>query len=97
VAGRSSRSGARTEWSVSGDAVYLRGGPVRHAMWDGTSRPARVTEVLTPAGSERWFEELAPLAEDDEAGLIEACERHEIRFLDDQEAVTRLKSEFNLE
>jgi len=32
---------------------------VVHAMWNPATVPARVVEVLTPGGSERWCEELA--------------------------------------
>ena len=38
---------------------------VVHAMWNSATVPARVVEVLTPGGSERWFEELAGLASGD--------------------------------
>ncbi len=70
---------------------------VRHAMWNATLQPARITEVLTPAGSERWFEELAALADEDDVGFLQACERHGIRFLDDKTLTTRLKHDFGLE
>jgi quercetin dioxygenase-like cupin family protein len=32
-----------------------------HAMWNATSTPARVVEILSPAGLEAYFEELAPI------------------------------------
>jgi quercetin dioxygenase-like cupin family protein len=32
-----------------------------HAMWNATSVPARVIEILAPAGLEAYFEELAPI------------------------------------
>lgn len=87
--------GEQIRTAVEGDWA-LKPRSVRHAMWNPTSRPARVTEVLTPAGSERWFEELAALADDDAAGFVKACERHGIKFLDDEPTVTRLKKDFNL-
>jgi len=34
---------------------------VPHAMWNLSDEPARVLEVVTPAGLERYFEELAPI------------------------------------
>jgi quercetin dioxygenase-like cupin family protein len=43
---------------------------VRHAMWNPTAQPARVIEVLTPAGTERWFEELAALEPGDQDGFL---------------------------
>jgi quercetin dioxygenase-like cupin family protein len=53
---------------------------VPHAMWNASPEPARLIEVLTPAGTERWFEEIAALDADDEAGFDGACKRHGIRF-----------------
>jgi quercetin dioxygenase-like cupin family protein len=46
----------------AGPGAYLvkpRGIP--HAMWNAASTPARVTEILSPAGLEGYFEELAPI------------------------------------
>lgn len=53
---------------------------VPHAMWNASAEPARLIEVLTPAGTERWFEEIAALDDDDSAGFDEACRRHGIVF-----------------
>lgn len=50
---------------------------VPHAMWNADSEPARVMEILTPAGTEHWFEELAHSTED----FASLCERYGIRFL----------------
>ncbi len=88
--------GDQVRTAVQGDWA-LKPREVPHAMWNPTDRPARVTEVLTPAGTERWFEELAALADGDEAGFADACRRHNIRFLDDEPAVTRLKRDFGLD
>ena len=44
---RTARAG---EWA-------LKPRDIEHAMWNPTDEPARIIEVLTPAGSERWFEE----------------------------------------
>lgn len=52
--------------AVEGDWA-LKPREVPHAMWNATAQPARVIEVLTPAGTEQWFEELAGLADDDDA------------------------------
>ena len=32
---------------------------VPHAMWNASHEPVRLVEVLTPAGTERWLEEIA--------------------------------------
>jgi quercetin dioxygenase-like cupin family protein len=34
---------------------------VPHAMWNVGDRPARVLEVVTPGGLERYFEQIAPV------------------------------------
>lgn len=46
----------------AGAGAYLvkpRGIP--HAMWNAASVPAKVVEILCPAGLETYFEELAPI------------------------------------
>lgn len=46
----------------AGPGAYLvkpRGTP--HAMWNAGSTPARVAEILRPAGLESYFEQLAPI------------------------------------
>jgi quercetin dioxygenase-like cupin family protein len=83
---RTARAG---EW-----ALKPRG--VEHAMWNPADEPARIIEVLTPAGSERWFEELAELADEDEAGFEDACRRHGIEFHLDSPWIPRLKSRYGL-
>jgi quercetin dioxygenase-like cupin family protein len=67
---RTARAG---EWA-------LKPREVEHAMWNPTDHAARIIEVLTPGGSERWFEELANLDDDDEVGFAEACRRHGLAF-----------------
>jgi len=52
--------------------------------------------VYPPAGSERWFEELAELADGDDAGFARACERYGIRFSDDESLAARLRRDFDL-
>jgi hypothetical protein len=63
-------------------------------MWNPTDEPARITEVLTPAGSERWFEELAALADDDQEGFADACRRHGTEFRLDSPWIPRLKGRY---
>ena len=46
----------------AGQGAYLvkpRGTP--HAMWNASSEPATVIEILSPGGLEAYFEELAPV------------------------------------
>jgi len=69
---------------------------VEHAMWNPTDEPARITEILTPGGSERWFEELADLADADDAGFADACQRHGIKFHLDSPWIPRLREQYRL-
>jgi quercetin dioxygenase-like cupin family protein len=69
---------------------------IEHAMWNPTDEPARIIEVLTPGGSERWFEELAALGDDDEGGFADACRRHGIEFHLNSPWIPRLKDRFGL-
>src|SRR5580698_9814407 len=34
---------------------------IQHSMWNPGSTPATVIEVLTPGGTEKWFEEITAL------------------------------------
>ena len=47
------------EASAGAYLVKPRGTP--HAMWNAGSSPAKVAEILLPAGLESYFEELAPV------------------------------------
>jgi quercetin dioxygenase-like cupin family protein len=53
---------------VGDEVVYARPGDlvskprgVRHAFWNRTDDPARLLEIISPPGFERYFAELAPL------------------------------------
>jgi quercetin dioxygenase-like cupin family protein len=43
-----------------GDFVF-KPRDVPHAFWNATDKPARMLEIISPAGFERYFEEIAPL------------------------------------
>lgn len=58
------------EWGFEqgGAVVYARPGDLVakprntwHTFWNATDRPARILEIITPAGFEHYFEEIAPL------------------------------------
>jgi quercetin dioxygenase-like cupin family protein len=83
------RSALAGEWA-------LKPRDVEHAMWNPTDEPARITEVLTPGGSERWFEEVLALADEDEAGFANACRRHGIEFHLDSLWIPQLRTRFGL-
>ena len=69
--------------SVAAGAWVLKPRDVLHAMWNSGDRPVRIMEIITPGGSERWFEEVAVLAGDDTAGFEAACSRHHMAFFPD--------------
>lgn len=85
------------EIDVAGPGSWaLKPRNVVHAMWNAGTDPARVLEVLTPAGTERWFEEIAALAAGDRAGFEAACRRHGIHFLPDSHWAGELKRRYHL-
>ena len=71
---------------------------IEHAMWNPTDEPARVTEVLTPAGTERWFEEIAALADGDACWSFADVEFgcHGIEFHLDSPWIGRLRNSYGL-
>jgi quercetin dioxygenase-like cupin family protein len=69
---------------------------VVHAMWNSGTVPARILEILTPGGSERWFEELAALKSGDAEGFEAACRRHGIAFKRDSPWTAELRQRFGL-
>src|SRR5262245_25853935 len=69
---------------------------VVHAMWNRTDALARIIEVLTPAETERWFEETAALAPGDREGFAASCERHGIRWLPDSPWRDELSQRYDL-
>lgn len=42
--------------------VKFQAGNQWHAFWNAGDEPARILEVISPAGFERFFEELADIA-----------------------------------
>ena len=68
-----------------------------HAMWNAGSTPARMIEIISPAGFEQFFAELAPLAEGgapDPEAMAELCGRYELDM--QPESVPGLCSRFGL-
>ena len=56
-----------------------------HAMWNATSAPARVIEILAPAGLEAYFEELAPILAEHRTApeYYQLAENYGITIVDD--------------
>ncbi len=82
--------------SAAAGAWALKPRNVLHAMWNTRTTPARIIEVLTPAGSERWFEETAELQPGDEEGFRASCQRHGIQFHPDSPWLRTLKERYGL-
>jgi mannose-6-phosphate isomerase-like protein (cupin superfamily) len=63
-----------------GDLLFKPRG-VAHAFWNAGDEPARLLELISPAGFENYFRELAPLLaapERDEAAIGEVVARHQL-------------------
>lgn len=67
-----------------GDLVFKPRG-VPHAFWNATDELARALEIISPAGFERYFAELAPLLPPANEGPL------------DQEAVGAVREKYGLE
>jgi quercetin dioxygenase-like cupin family protein len=53
----------------------------RHAFWNAGDQPARLLEIISPAGFENYFREIAPLLatpDADEAAIGEVLGRYEL-------------------
>ncbi|HEX5246972.1 MAG TPA: cupin domain-containing protein [Gaiellaceae bacterium] len=63
-----------------GDLVFKPRG-VAHAFWNAGDEPARLLEIISPAGFENYFRELAPLlaaTDRDEAAIGDVVSRYEL-------------------
>jgi quercetin dioxygenase-like cupin family protein len=67
-----------------GDLVFKPRG-VPHAFWNASEEPARALEIISPAGFERYFAELAPLFPPANQGPL------------DEEAVGAVRGKYGLE
>lgn len=82
--------------SAGPGAWALKPRGVLHAMWNSEATPARIIEVLTPGGSERWFEETAALQPGDTEGFRACCQRHGIEFFPDSPWLQKLQERYGL-
>lgn len=55
------RTGDSTVEEVPAGSWLIKPRSVPHAMWNISDQPARVLEIVTPGGLERYFEDLAPI------------------------------------
>lgn len=80
----------------AGDLVHKPRGQW-HTFWNAGEKPARILEILSPAGFERFFAELVDLggaAEADPAALAELSGRYELEM--DPDSVPGLVERFDL-
>jgi len=52
--------GDEVRYATAGDLV-IKPRRIPHAFWNRTDEPARLLEIISPGGFERYFAELAPL------------------------------------
>ena len=74
--------GERVLEAGPGELVFKPRG-VPHAVWNAGDEPARVLEVISPAGFENYFRELAPLLSAprrDEAAIKQVVDRYELEI-----------------
>jgi len=55
------RLGDQTVEEVPSGSWLAKPRSIPHALWNVTDQPARILEVVIPAGLERYFEEIAPV------------------------------------
>ena len=63
-----------------GELVFKPRG-VAHAFWNAGDEPARLLELISPAGFENYFRELAPLLaarERDEPAIADVVDRYQL-------------------
>jgi quercetin dioxygenase-like cupin family protein len=77
--------------SEANEAVLAKGGYIVkprgevHAMWNAGDVPARMVEIITPAGFDRFFRELAALNAQGQPGMPQIAElasRYELPFVE---------------
>ncbi len=69
-----------------------------HTFWNASDEPARILEIISPAGFEQFFDELADLGGIDTIStktLDELCARYELEM--DVDSVPELCKRFDLE
>jgi mannose-6-phosphate isomerase-like protein (cupin superfamily) len=69
-----------------------------HTFWNAGDEPARILEIISPAGFERFFAELVDMggvAEAEEQSVIELCTRYEFEM--DPDSIPGLVERFGLQ
>ena len=68
-----------------------------HTFWNAGDEPARILEIISPAGFERYFEELVDLGgsrQADPGALADLCARYELEV--DPASIPGLLGRFDL-
>jgi quercetin dioxygenase-like cupin family protein len=79
-----------------GDLIFKPRGQW-HTFWNAGDEPARILEIISPAGFERFFDELVDLggvAQADPQTMAELCSRYELEM--DPESVPGLVERFGV-
>ena len=79
-----------------GELVFKPRG-VPHAFWNAGDEPARLLEIISPAGFENYFRDLAPLlvdADPDEQAIGEVVSRYHLDI--DFDTIPRLAEQHGL-
>ena len=79
-----------------GDLIFKPRGQW-HTFWNAGEEPARILEIISPAGFEHYFEELVALggsAQADPQELMELCGRYQLEV--DPESIPSLLERFEL-
>jgi quercetin dioxygenase-like cupin family protein len=81
------RIGDTTHEEIGAGASLVKPRDIPHAMWNVTDEPARILEIVTPAGLEQYFEEIAPILRehgpDWTQRFYELATRYGLTILDD--------------
>lgn len=81
------RLGAETVEAVSAGGCLVKPRGLPHALWNATDEPARILEILSPGGFERYFQEVAPILREHgpewTQRFYETAERYGVEVLDD--------------
>jgi mannose-6-phosphate isomerase-like protein (cupin superfamily) len=88
--------GDRVVEAAAGDLVVKPRG-IPHAFWNASEAPARIVELIVPAGFEGYFREMAPVLaapRPDFARAAEICARYGIQM--DTDSIGMLHARFAL-
>ena len=89
--------GDEVVYGEPGDLIFKPRGQW-HTFWNAGDEGARILEVISPAGFERYFEEMVDLVQagpPDPAALAAVAERHGLEV--DRESISRLTQQYGLQ